>query len=668
MNPSNKILFFLLLIPSLLVGQWTTQTLTLQPGWNAVYLEVDPLPRECSTIFNGIDIESVSGAAAQFELTDPTVSELIYYPFGSTQTSTLFTLQGGHTYAINYLGNTPININISGNPIVSELTWSADIYRETGFHVTATNAPTFEDFLAAEPTFGNNVIERMNANGAWVAITDPSTQTINKGEAYRLKTDEFSNYVAPFTVVLEQDKSLDFGQVLLDQTIRLKNHTNTLKQISLAILDSEDNVFAPYNLAGNVALNYWDTDNKEWANLSNGLVVNVAANEELAIRISVDRLQMPFSSSGQYQSLLELRDGEGTELVVPISSFGLLNRTGLWVGTATINAVNDINLASNSPKATASEFAVKLIVHVDASGEAHLLDQVMQMWDDGSYQPDPENTSRNIVEMPGQYVLITDDNLVPGYYGAAVRDGKQIGRRISTSSFSFDEPQLLTGIFDGTLEDTLVLDYNDPLNPFKHKYHPDHNNMDERNENTLPEGIESYTITRKVQLAFSTNDPDNLSFSGFGDNQAGGTYVETIKGIHKDELFVKGTFRLQRVSNIGKLNASSTAEELRQLGPQPRKAIAEIEEEVDILSSTIEIDKKIPVAQVFPNPVSDKLQLFGLEAGKYTLVVRDVSGKTMLSQAFQANETVNVQQLPPGVYTLEIRAKSWVQNIKFIKG
>lgn len=660
------VFYTLIWLPSLLLGQWTTQTLTLQPGWNAVYLEVDPLPRECSTIFNGIDIESVWATTAQFELDNPDLDWWTYYPIGSSQTSTLFTLQGGKTYSINYLGTTPIDIALSGKPILNELTWQADTYREAGFHIDATNAPTFADFLANETAFGSNDIERMNTNGDWVAIADPNTETINKGEAYRLKTDEPSTYVSPFTIELEQNNSLDFGQILLEQLVRIKNHSNNLKQISIAALASEDNIFAPYNLAGEVALNYWDTDNEEWVDLSTGLSLDVSANEEVLLRIAIDRLQMPFSSHGLYQSLLEFKDNEGTALLVPASGFGLLNRTGLWVGTAIINEVNDVNIVSTNPQATASEFVIKLIVHVDDTGQARLLDQVIQMWHDGTYKADPADPSHQIVDVPGQYILITDDDLLPLYSGAAIRDGKEIGRRISSAFFSLDEPQLLTGIFDGTLEETLMLDYNDPLNPFKHTYHPDHNNMDERNENVLPEGVESYNVQRNIQLAFSINDPDNLSFAGFGDNQAGGTYIEAIKGLHKDELYVRGTFRLQRVSTIGKLNEPSNVQQIQLRKPQPRKFTPIVNNLLNS-SETIESKQEIPIAQIYPNPVKSNFQIIGLEEGNYTLSIRDFSGKTILHQNFYSGEAINIQQLIPGIYTLEVRSPEWVQNIKFIK-
>src|SRR5438552_4154132 len=41
-------------------GKWTNQTVQLQPGWNAVFLEVQPTPADCENFFG-----SSSGQAGQ---------------------------------------------------------------------------------------------------------------------------------------------------------------------------------------------------------------------------------------------------------------------------------------------------------------------------------------------------------------------------------------------------------------------------------------------------------------------------------------------------------------------------------------------------------------------------------------------------------------------------
>ena len=114
----------------------------------------------------------------------------------------------------------------------------------------------------------------------------------------------------------------------------------------------------------------------------------------------------------------------------------------------------------------------------------------------------------------------------------------------------------MTGTFGGdSLNATVLLDYNDPLNPFKHRYHPDHDNLDENTpQNLLPNGQESFDIARSISLQFTDTDPDGLAVAGWGDNQMGGHYLETINGLHKQPIVMSGTFRLQQASRVGLLN------------------------------------------------------------------------------------------------------------------
>jgi hypothetical protein len=104
----------------------------------------------------------------------------------------------------------------------------------------------------------------------------------------------------------------------------------------------------------------------------------------------------------------------------------------------------------------------------------------------------------------------------------------------------------------------LALDYNHALNPFKHRYHPDHNNLDERFEQTLPEGAESFTIQRSVTLQFNGVDPQGIHPPGWGDTETGGLYRETITGVHRSAIHIAGTFRLVRVTSIAALNDGQT--------------------------------------------------------------------------------------------------------------
>jgi hypothetical protein len=210
------------------------------------------------------------------------------------------------------------------------------------------------------------------------------------------------------------------------------------------------------------------------------------------------------------------------------------------------------------PLATGAPLQFRLLIHLDNSGNVRLLQKVLQMFKPATLKPDPQNPSNNVVDQPGHYVLVTDDGLIPRFTGATLSDSQPVARRLSTAVFGFSQPIPLSasaGTFgSGTYTGKVNLDYDDRLNPFKHLYHPDHDNLDERFQNKQPEGVESFTIQRQIELDFTAQDPDNFTTAGWGDNQVGGSYKETIFGLHNHPIYISGSFRLSRASSIGILN------------------------------------------------------------------------------------------------------------------
>jgi hypothetical protein len=241
---------------------------------------------------------------------------------------------------------------------------------------------------------------------------------------------------------------------------------------------------------------------------------------------------------------------------------------GLWVGSALIDKVSQPARAGSpdAPIAVGSPLEFRLILHVDAAGKVRLLQKVLQMFKKGILQQDPEDPAKNIVAQPGRYVLITDDSLIPQFTGATLRDGQPAARRISSAAFSFSQPILLTPASEGgsarfgagSFHCQVDLGFDDSLNPFKHLYHPDHDNLDERFQQKLPDGRESMSVGRQLQLEFTAEDPDKLTIPGWGDNQVGGTYRETITGLHRRPIQLQGTFRLSLTSRIAELNDGQT--------------------------------------------------------------------------------------------------------------
>ena len=102
----------------------------------------------------------------------------------------------------------------------------------------------------------------------------------------------------------------------------------------------------------------------------------------------------------------------------------------------------------------------------------------------------------------------------------------------------------------------------DPLNPFKHKYHPDHDNLDAKFEPFDPTQLspylwESFAVKRTLTLEL-TNEPAFEDMTAeqaaamaaqldWGGQNWGGNYTEIIEGLHQNDITVKGYFIIRHL-------------------------------------------------------------------------------------------------------------------------
>ena len=582
-------------------AQWTSQSFFLSQGWNAVYLEIEPEPLACDDIFAGRPVDSVWRWNKRFEpvqfiqdaseLLPGDLDWMVWFPESSPARSArnLHTMQGGHTYLIKVSdAASPFLWVVPGRPVARPIDWQTDSLNLVGFSVNSLGPPSFSSFFADDPTLSGQPIFRLDLSGEWQPVANPATTQMLPGEAFWIRAEGSSDFKGNLVVETDQPRGLSYGRSVPELTLRIRNESALPKTVTIRQLPS---ALPPAGVkplyAGEVPLSYFEIDlaaeQYGWKPLQAFLSLpSIAPGEERALRVSVRRGDMnDFTPpSGEtdvlYQSLLEITDTVGSRAVVPVTSRGLQTfvasnsansgdgsaphpRAGLWVGNAILGEVNQPAHPTQPsvPVKTATAFQFRLIVHVDASGQPRLLQKVLQMWKEGTTIPDPGDPQREIVDVPGRYVLLTDEALINSFTGATLRDGDPVGRRISSAAFAFREPLIMTGageFGENTVTCDVSLDYDDPLNPFTHRYHPDHDSLDERFEQPLPEGVESFSVVRSIELEFSSTDPEGLPVAGWQDNQLGGVYRESITGIHRDTLHLEGVFRLHHVSPVNRLN------------------------------------------------------------------------------------------------------------------
>jgi hypothetical protein len=131
----------------------------------------------------------------------------------------------------------------------------------------------------------------------------------------------------------------------------------------------------------------------------------------------------------------------------------------------------------------------------------------------------------------------------------------------TNTSWRFNDP-VTAG---ATLSVSVTNRFDDGMsNPFVHTYHPDHDNLNARFTQTLPQGSESYTIVRDITLQITPPSDDFGGRTSVGET-LGGVYSETLRvlglargGGNADtrSFEVRGEFQLNRLTPIGVVSAA----------------------------------------------------------------------------------------------------------------
>jgi len=574
--PAVLCIFLITVSGEFVMAQNWDQTITLNPGWNSIYLEVQPEDYDPPSIFGGMEVASVwtwaqrQGSADY--ISDPSGPEwnqsqwLVWAPEGSSEhiATNLHALFSGRAYMVHFTGSSPRSFTVSGVPNIEKIKWVPDSYNLTGFHLDPVNPPSFAAYFAPSPAHTGQAMYRLQPNGHWAQVNpaDP----MKAGEAYWVYTLGTSAYNGPLMVELPGNDGLDYDAFQQKYQVNVKN-IGSPGSITLEMLQTPTPV----------ALNYRDTldDAQEtivWPAFDAPLELDAPTDQAMRVEFSVDRTSL---QTNEASSVMEIRDGHGSRWLVPVKAKKTSREafTGLWIGNVQITAVSESQVGSLIPKPVYRPFTFRIMIHVDAFGQARLLKEVIQLWEDGTYVVinDASGNPTPLYEIgdPGHYVLITDNSLIPNFQAAGVSDGDPVGYRVSTAAYDFEGTDLaMGGMFDfmRTLTVELVLEPNHPTNPFFDKFHPDHNNLDEHFL-PLPEGFEeAFRIVRQFQLYFAELDPEGVEMGdgswnnkpGWGSTIMGGDFSETISGVHKNDIVVQGTFRLNLVSTTDSLNPGGT--------------------------------------------------------------------------------------------------------------
>ncbi len=556
------------------------QTITLKPGWNSIYVELEPVNNQITDVFSGVPVESVwrwlpKDLGKDF-VVDPAEGLLSvdgwygYFPEPRPEAflSNLYTISANTAYLVKLDGSTNKTITITGKPVLRKKQWTTNGYTLTGFPFIEGDEPSFGDFFATSESHTNQPVYRLTQQGQWELVDDPYLSVMNSGESYWIFTEGTSQFQGLINVTIEQGESIEYRAAFTEIDVILTNLSDVPNFMSINRVNGNSMPMKFLNVDP-------ETGEEAWPNLPNVKVYEVQPGEDRIVTLAVDRANFQEERMEQVLSVTNEQGGKvmihaGANTIQPLAIPARLQNNinlrgtntmegyaGLWIGTARIRAVSEAQQGGVTPEAVGKPFSIRVLIHVDATGQVKLIKNVVQMWQEGTYSTSASNPDFVEVDVPGYYVLLTDDSLIPNYSGVTRRSGQSAGVRYSTIGYDFvGDDMLMNGEFElnSSVSVSLLIDPEMPTNPFRHKFHPDHDNLDAQYLNFKQE---AFQVTREMEFFFTPNNPkypDVADPPGWGVEEMGGVFRETLIGLHKNAIFVEGDFRLKRIASTAVLN------------------------------------------------------------------------------------------------------------------
>jgi hypothetical protein len=561
-------------------GQWMAQRIDLNPGWNAVFLNVDPEIGDCDSVFAGTGVAQVCAyndtfATVQFTVDTNSVvpsnaNWLKWQPSTNSPASTrdLFQLRGGKAYLIQLNPGPATNLVLVGKPALRKVEWRDGSYNLVGFTVRSNSPPSFASFFAPSPQHTTQTVYRL-VGASWTAINP--TNTMRSGEAFWIRCNGASEYQGPVELVSVDRDGLNYGNTLLENALTVRNHGSNAVTVEIRALNSTASPIA--SRAGDVPISWWDPDLNTlggWrlfpsTNLT-AIQSTVASNADGVVRFAVRRadlapFQPPPGELGRYVSLLEVTDSMGGRKVIPVTALGLVlpqdgavtrrTHAGLWAGDVVIQKVSQTigyttqvgHSPSNPvPVGVGGEYQFRLLWHLDTNLVARILPECCIVWVNGTYSTNVQGIATNT--QPGRYVLVTGTNLPSQFSSSDLSSDASLGRRLTATTFGMEGPVVMargSNAAVNTFACALTNRADDALNPFKHLYHKDHKDG-------------GLSVTRNVSMEFLDLDSATVAQPEWGDTLLGGVWREQVTGLRHETIYVEGRYLLRKVADVGVLN------------------------------------------------------------------------------------------------------------------
>lgn len=559
------------LAPSVSQAIWMRQEIPLVAGWNAIHVKVNPCDYGCNQVFGGGGIDQVTwwNRDRRDDGTGTVTADTFAWYRSAIEPNTFGAVLGDERYLVHAVAAT--NLVVFGTPALPRGKIFLGESNLVGLSIPNRADVSCYDYfryftgLADSPYWSVSTANVNVLQGAGSAVSDASKafwlMTVGSGTA---------TYTGPLSVTPDSsEKIVSWSASNAARTIAIKNETSEPRLVRLAFEPSLNPPAGQGTKAGDIKVKVESIDwsqgyaRRVYAPLAFPMVTNLEAGATFNLRLRPNLEAMPVSS-GDYLGILAISDAGSTidgevrssgtclyrvGLKAAGGLAGAVQPSGLWVGSVALTGVNRAQMLSSAKSEWDAEnvqdakqpFEFRLVVHAADDGSVKLLKEAFV----GSVEDDNATAA-----------ILTDRETAKAYrrkYPAAKI------RRVSSANFPFMSPQAFEGSVgflkpgaELSLAFTQAYDAKD--NPFRHAFHPNHDNLafnngvpSKKEDGATGTGdYESWNVTRQVKLTFAGEDPTGSASEDWNRTVCGGTYRETITGLNKTPIIVEGAFRLYK--------------------------------------------------------------------------------------------------------------------------
>lgn len=555
------------------VAPYTTQSLSLVQGWNAVYVEVAPdaaaddlfadWPVDHVGLYDPASFLATRQFGADWDSEGLTGSSMALWKRGFPEASSFSRVPAG-SVLVTYCTNESHSVTIRGVPAAPRTTWHVSgtnaVYNFFGF--STTQQTDISAYLEGSPCEGVKsrayyriVGDNLDAGPDPLEVRTWNSK-VSDGEVLLLPSDDLSDWSG--VLFVSPMNGIDFGQNGVKATLTVRNDGKSPRTVSVALEQAAN--AAELQLSGTLplCLHVRDADvartNAAWSAALSGYgpvaKKELAPDETWRLEFGLDRTAFSSLVKGlSFGALLRITEdgdshakvvvplaGETSGVVVPDAALPV----GLWVADVQFDHV----LAPGSTVGTETGGAAKLRlpIHIDANGKVRLLQRVVTA---GEIAADGTYTYRLYA---GSAVVPTTATMVT---------------RISAVCLPTETPVIeAAGESDSVIAFSFTVAADGATSILRHPLHPQHDGLRWDFSTPAPSGDdfqnykgdvkpETFSVGNRIEMSFGLNGGE-AAWNPEGTKS--GTCRWTFSGLMRQgNIVLSGPMTVKRVSSVAEI-------------------------------------------------------------------------------------------------------------------